>query len=367
MVTDKGRYTRVAVALHWIMAVAFFLMLGSGLYLEFVPNIEQALKFNLYQWHKSLGVLLLMAFVLRLGWRLFHKPPALPESIKGLERKAAHAGHWGLYAFMIIMPFSGWLMVSSSVYGLPTVVFGWFTWPHIPNLTGNKGVSDLAHEVHETGAYLFILLILGHIAAVIKHAIVDKHNLLPRMWFSVLLLFMLALPKPAGATDYVISSENSFIKFGGTHAGKEFEGTFENWDGNISFDKNDLENSNVYIVIHPKSAKTGDKMYDGTLPTADWFDVKNHPDATFQSSSFSDLGDGRYKVGGTLMIKNIKEPLNFVFTLADLEDGSVLAESAFAIDRMAYDLGLKSDPKAEWVGRVVNIQLQVRAIPAVTP
>lgn len=179
--TTKKRYDNVAITLHWVMAVAFFLMLASGLALEYL-EIEKSLKFRMYQWHKSLGVLLLVAFALRLLWRFLHKPPALPPSIKGWEALAAKAGHIALYLCMLAVPMSGWAMVSSSPYGLPTIVFGWFEWPHIPGIAGNDQVNGLAKWAHGTLAWIFIACIAGHIAAVIKHAIWEKENLLPRMW-----------------------------------------------------------------------------------------------------------------------------------------------------------------------------------------
>lgn len=178
--TSQDRYNNVAIALHWIMAIAFFLMLASGLAVEYL-DMAKKLKFSMIQWHKSLGVLLLAAFVIRLGWRLFHKPPVLPASIKGLEALAAKAGHIALYLCMLAVPLTGWAMVSSSSYGLPTIVFGWFTWPHIPGIAGNDAVNGAAKTAHWLLAWAFLICIGGHIAAVIKHAVIDKENLLPRM------------------------------------------------------------------------------------------------------------------------------------------------------------------------------------------
>jgi len=179
----KTRYHSIAIILHWVMAICFMLMLCSGLVMTEL-ELDKSFIFSLYQWHKSLGVLLLMAFFLRITIRLLFKPPALPKSFKALDMKAAKLGHWALYAAMIIMPISGWVIVSSSVYGLPTIVFNMFEWPHIPNIQGNLGIGDAAGEVHEIVAYIFIMLIVVHIGAVIKHKIFDKENLLTRMWWT---------------------------------------------------------------------------------------------------------------------------------------------------------------------------------------
>lgn len=177
---NLSRYNGVAITLHWVLAIAFVLMLASGLALEEL-DLDKAFKFNLFQWHKSLGVLVLLTVGLRVLWRLFHKPPALPESFKRLDVISAHLGHLALYTAMIIMPLSGWVIVSSSSTGLPTYVFGLFQWPHIPDLAGNKEIHHNAAEIHEIVAWIFMALIGLHVAAIVKHKVSDKINIMPRM------------------------------------------------------------------------------------------------------------------------------------------------------------------------------------------
>lgn len=179
---QNARYTNVAVFLHWVIAIAVFAMLGSGLSLDLIP-MDRMFEFRLIQWHKSLGVLVLAAVAARLAWRIFHTPPPLPAHIRKIEAFAAKTGHWALYALLVVMPLSGWIMVSSSVFGLPTIVFGWFEWPHIPGIAGKEDLSNTALTIHETAAWILLALVAGHIAAVVKHAMIDHENLLPRMWF----------------------------------------------------------------------------------------------------------------------------------------------------------------------------------------
>lgn len=174
------RYHLTAMILHWVMAVAFILMLFSGLTMD-TGLFEKSLRFQMYQWHKSLGVLLLIAFFLRLAIRFVKPRPELPEQMKPLEKKAAKFGHFALYGVMLAVPLSGWVMVSSSKLGLPTLVFGLFEWPHVPGVQGMKTIHSLAYESHELLAYGMIALIVLHVLAVIKHAVFDKENLLPRM------------------------------------------------------------------------------------------------------------------------------------------------------------------------------------------
>jgi cytochrome b561 len=176
-----ARYNLLLVFLHWVMALSFLLMLAGGIYMTNF-EIDKSLQFKIYQWHKSLGVLLFIAFFLRLLVRVLSEKPPLPEKMKPLEQKLAKIGHYALYAFMFIIPITGWTMVSSSPYGLPTIVFGWFEWPHIPNISGNIKIENIAKTAHEILAFSFLAFIFGHILAVIKHYIFDKENLLPRMW-----------------------------------------------------------------------------------------------------------------------------------------------------------------------------------------
>ncbi|MGH1398861.1 MAG: cytochrome b [Alphaproteobacteria bacterium] len=180
------RYNSVAITLHWVMALGLFIMLGSGFVLEFV-ELERALKFKMFQWHKSGGVILLIAFGLRILWRIISQIrgqiPHLPENFPKIDRIAAHLGHLGLYALMIAMPLSGWAMVSSSNYGLPTIVFGWFEWPHIPGVAGDEGINKLSKTAHGLLAYALVGMIVLHVAAVVKHAVKDHENLLTRMWW----------------------------------------------------------------------------------------------------------------------------------------------------------------------------------------
>lgn len=177
----RGRYSRVAASLHWLMAVMVLAMLCTGLAMSGWLEMTKPDRFALFQWHKSLGVLLLWVIALRLIWRLWHRPPALPAAFKNWEVRASHMTHRLLYLLMIAMPLSGWLMVSASSYGLPTIVYGWFEWPHIPGLEGNDAVEENAEFAHWLMAWALIGLIALHMGAWLKHWAVDGINLLPRM------------------------------------------------------------------------------------------------------------------------------------------------------------------------------------------
>lgn len=174
-------------------------------------------------------------------------------------------------------------------------------------------------------------------------------------------LILVGFPATLWAKDYTIDYEQSAVQFSGTHAGNTFEGAFETWEGTITFDPNDLENSKVSFEFDLSTAKTGDKMYDGTLPQADWFDVKNHPTGIFESTNITAKEDNTYSVEGTLTLCGISNPLTFDVTLSDLNETPVTAEATFEIDRLAYEIGKKSDAKAEWVSQNIALNVSIAA------
>ncbi|QDG77880.1 cytochrome b [Labrenzia sp. PHM005] len=176
-------YGRIAITFHWLMAMLILGMLGFGLYLDRLPQSDPRL-FGLYQLHKSFGFVVLALAALRLVWRLLNPSPKLPDGMPVWERLAAHLGHIGLYALIFAMPITGWLMVSASPWGIPTVIFNTLPVPHLPypEMLGTKEQAEgFFKALHAYGAYLLIALILVHIAAALKHHFIARDDTLKRM------------------------------------------------------------------------------------------------------------------------------------------------------------------------------------------
>lgn len=169
------RYTGTAKSLHWLMAILLFGLLALGFYMHDLPLSPEKLK--LYSWHKWAGVTAFLLVLVRLGWRVTHLPPALPASMPRIMQLAAHAGHFALYALMIAIPLSGWLM--SSALGFQTVWFGVLPIPDL--LDKNKELGDLLAVVHKVLNLLFVAVLAGHIGAALKHHFIDKDDILTRM------------------------------------------------------------------------------------------------------------------------------------------------------------------------------------------
>jgi cytochrome b561 len=183
---DRGqRYTHVAIALHWLIALAILAMVVMGLTMVHV-KLAPVDKFKLYQLHKSVGITILALVVLRLLWRLLHRPPALPAEMPRWERQAAEGTHVVLYIFMIGLPLIGWAAVSASPFNLPTVLYGVLSWPHMSFLSelpsaSKKPIADLLELVHAYGAYALIGFVALHAGAALRHYLIIHDTILQRM------------------------------------------------------------------------------------------------------------------------------------------------------------------------------------------
>lgn len=181
--TKPSRYTTVAIALHWAIAALIFANLFLGWRMGFLKGLSQ---FDMFQLHKSVGITILLLSVARLGWRLLNPPPALPAAMRGWERLAAHAAHWAFYAIMIVMPLTGWAMVSVSPYNIPTLLFHSIPWPHLPlihdlPMDHRKAIEAGNGTVHMVLAFGAVALIALHVAAALKHHFIARDGLLGRM------------------------------------------------------------------------------------------------------------------------------------------------------------------------------------------
>jgi len=173
--TESKRYTRTAIALHWVLGLALLGSFSVGLYMTGLPLSPQRLK--LYNWHKWAGVTILTLSAIRLAWRLTHRPPA-DVAMPAWQQRAAHWTHRALYALFFFVPLAGW--AYSSAAGFPVVVFGLLPLPDF--LPADKALAETIKPLHKILAWLLALLVLGHVGAALKHHFVDRDGLLGRMW-----------------------------------------------------------------------------------------------------------------------------------------------------------------------------------------
>ncbi len=367
---SEARYSSVAVALHWAIAVLILGQIAGGFYMHNLPNASP-IKFDLYQLHKSFGLSILLLTVFRLGWRFTHRPPALPAAMPGWEKLAARAAHWGFYALLILTPLAGWAMVSVSPTEIPTKFFGFIPVPHLPFFDGvadAKAAEDMMKERHELLAILILVLLALHVGAALKHRFWNKDQVLQSMtpsrvgqWAGVAgilatlgvgaVLYGFSPPlvtgsqtaplsENSGTANWVVNYDASALTFIGEEKGRRFTGRFPEFQADILFFEDDLAASSVTVTVATAATTTGDELRDTNLPNREWFDTNNHPTARFSTTAIRRAGAGSYEADGILAIKDFEKAVTLSFTLEVDGDEAVAKGGA---DLIRTDFGLGSD------------------------
>jgi cytochrome b561 len=169
-----ARFTGLQRLLHWLMAACIIAMLFIGIGMvsttapRYVPLLET---------HKTLGAVILVLALLRLGVRLVRGAPPLPASLPPLMRLGAILSHYALYALMIAMPLIGWAMLSAGDY--PIVLYGGIRLPAI--LPQSDALHTLLRSAHHWLALAFFALILLHLAAGLFHALIRRDGVFEAM------------------------------------------------------------------------------------------------------------------------------------------------------------------------------------------
>lgn len=175
-IVARTRYSNVAIVLHWSIATLVLATIPIG---WFGATFETDLAQSATNAHKSIGILILTLTVLRVGWRLTHKAPALPESMAPVLRWIAKVTHLLFYALLLVLPLSGWWM-SSAVPERHAFGFGFFDIPFLPVPRGFASAGP-AHAIHVNLAWVMVGLVALHVLAALKHQFVDKDEILARM------------------------------------------------------------------------------------------------------------------------------------------------------------------------------------------
>jgi len=163
--SDSQKYNRVAIALHWLLALALLGQLFLGFWMEGVPKEPPGVRAGWFNIHKSIGLILALLIVLRVIWRLMHTPPALP-ALPAWQKTAANWSHRLLYTCMVLMPLSGFLGSSFTPY--PIKFFG----TPLPRLwEASADLKELFGAVHTTTGFVMAALVALHIAAAVLHAV----------------------------------------------------------------------------------------------------------------------------------------------------------------------------------------------------
>ncbi|MEM6708271.1 MAG: cytochrome b/b6 domain-containing protein [Pseudomonadota bacterium] len=389
-------YNSVARWLHWLVAALIVVQyLLAELGEDAGADDERLAQLALLANHKSVGMTVLALVLLRLLWRLFNRPPPLPDHMLPWQRLCSLAAHGSLYGLILFLPITGWLMSSATAYSV-----SWFNLFSFPDLIGpSEALAEAFKSLHDWAGQLLFVVAIVHVLAAFKHWLWDRDQVLQRMasvpsvaTAGVLLGLSLwgltpgstdrrdseetavsdqpKLSDTAGlATDgarsvsevlegttvqrWTIDRSRSFIRFTGEQAGAPFTGEWLDWDAAIAFDPERLDASAALVTVYTAAVDSGDDERDASIVGEDFFNAEVHPDATFAVHAFESIATG-YAANGSLSIKGIELPLTLNFQL----NGSVLTGSA-VIDRLLFNVGTGDWSDTEWVGKDVEVSVQV--------
>lgn len=171
-------YGPVSISFHWTIAGLFLGQIVLGFSMERVKSM--ALQFELIQWHKSFGFLILALAVLRLIWRAVVGPAPSAPGLSPTERWAAWAVQSALLALTVAVPLAGWALASTSTLNIPSFAFNLVVVPHLP-LHPSEQAEAFWRQAHGVLAYATLVLALGHAGAALRHHFILGDGVLARM------------------------------------------------------------------------------------------------------------------------------------------------------------------------------------------
>ncbi len=423
MTNPTIRYSRIAMSLHWIVALLLLYNLGLGIRTEVLPRGEAL--FTVFQLHKSIGITILALSLWRLALRIWGTRPA-PVS-GGPTHLLANAVHWLFYVIMIGAPMTGWLLVSTAKTKIPTLLYNIIPLPNLP--VSGAAIHEISEEVHKLLALPGIPILLAlHVAGAVRHQWLLNHALVERIvpvrkagLGTIALLFgtlaaafalgrfvpvaetlagvgaappkvvpTAIVPPPAVIENVTApipvaegnesaaltdeqegdeppaASRNWIVMPGGTLgfaldvSGQRVNGRFTRWSAEIELDPENTADGRIAATIDLASVGSGDSERDGMLIGSDFFATSAYPRASFSSRDIRKLGGNRYEARGKLTIKGISRPLRLPFTL-NVEGDNATARGTASFDRRSFNVGEGQFSGTEEISSSVTVALDFRA------
>jgi len=168
-------YPTSSKLLHWLVAICVLTTAPVAIAMTRVS--EGPTQDMLFNFHKSLGVLILILMILRLINRLAVGAPIADPGIEPWQKTVSAAVHTSFYVLLLAMPIVGY--IANSAYGAPTPFFGLFELP--PIVDKNEAISTPLFTIHRWVGWLLIILVLTHVGAALHHHFIRGDNVLQRM------------------------------------------------------------------------------------------------------------------------------------------------------------------------------------------
>jgi cytochrome b561 len=182
--TRTDHYPATSKLLHWLVAVS--VLTTAPVAISMTRMSEGPTQDFLYNFHKSLGVAILILMSLRLINRLAVGAPIADPGIRPWQKTVSSVVHASFYVLLLAMPVVGY--IANSAYGAPAPFFGLFNIP--PVVEKNEALATQLFAVHRWVGWFLIVLVLTHVGAALYHYFIRGDNVLQRM-----------LPRAVGGTD----------------------------------------------------------------------------------------------------------------------------------------------------------------------
>ena len=181
------RYGTGARIFHWLFVLLFLLQVPAGIAMvvpavigdfPVLPGVEQSTVDAIYIFHKGLGAVLLVVVMLRVLWRLTHRPPPMPEHWPPLERKIAARTHTFIYVLMVVAVVTGYVHVVGL--GFPMELLNALGVP--PLIPRMEGIAVASSFIHRFTVVVLVGVVGVHVAEVLRHQWVERDGEMSRMW-----------------------------------------------------------------------------------------------------------------------------------------------------------------------------------------
>jgi cytochrome b561 len=174
---DADTWGLAARLFHWLSALLILFLVGDGWWMTHLA--ERAGRLGHYQLHSLIGWYVLLLLALRLVWRAGNPVPALPAELPRWERATALAAHWTLYALMLAVSISGWMVADTFRQPIEGRLFGVVPVPH---LVFSRAYRDAIEGTHLVLSYVLLAVVIVHAASALRHHFWKKNRVLLRMW-----------------------------------------------------------------------------------------------------------------------------------------------------------------------------------------
>lgn len=166
--------------LHWLTVLCLLALfpLGKWMTARAEANLWDDLTNLLYGWHKLIGMAVLILIVLRILAKFASPDPAYGTGVSRTVQVLAKSVHGLMYLLLLVVPLLGWAGVSA----FPALItIAGYHLPAMPGIPKDQALAKQIFEIHGTLAMALLILVVGHVAAALKHLFINRDNVFQRM------------------------------------------------------------------------------------------------------------------------------------------------------------------------------------------